>query len=118
MVYILLKVVDFGFRLANAKKGSVKALIHKDIFNLAKCLLNCKWVCLQRLMQMSKVNVSTNISEKGRLAFYYLNSKLYENNEGVDLYSKFCQSHCLLEIWAQCTIFYSAFRENIPGILV
>ena len=67
---------------------------------------------------MGKVKVSTNISEKGRLAFYNVNSKLHGNKYGVDLDSKFCQTRFSLEIWAQCTIFYSTFPVNTPSILV
>ena len=42
MVYILLEVIDFGCRSANAKKGNLNALIHVD--KNAQCLLNCKWI--------------------------------------------------------------------------
>ena len=35
---------DIGFWSANAKKDNLKTHIHKDIFNLAKYLLNCKWI--------------------------------------------------------------------------
>ena len=40
------EVIDFGFRLAHAKKGSLKAIIHKDIN--AEYLLNCKLIRLYR----------------------------------------------------------------------
>ena len=36
------EVIDFSFRLAHAKKGNLKAIIHKDIN--AECLLNCKLI--------------------------------------------------------------------------